>query len=120
MDDPAKPRFSGGVTVFREQALPERATPAGYAALLDAFGLKVPLPRTLSAIGEHHSIRTEAGWRLLTPRHAPAPTLEGHLTFALKYEGLDLAVLKRLFAATGPKPIEGLVRAKPTGSYARR
>jgi hypothetical protein len=38
----------------------------------------------------------------------------------LKYEGLDLAVLKRLFQATGPKPIAELVRKKPTGAYARR
>ena len=29
-------------------------------------------------------------------------------------------MLKRLFVATGPAPIEALVRAKPTGSYARR
>ncbi len=56
----------------------------------------------------------------MTPRHAPAATLEGHLTFALKYEGVDLAVLKRLFLATGPGPIESLVRNTPTGSYARR
>jgi len=34
--------------------------------------------------------------------------------------GLDLAVLKRLFRATGPEPIEALVRNRPTGSYARR
>jgi hypothetical protein len=113
-------RFSGPVTVFRERALPERATPAGYAALIDAFKLRVPLPRTLSAVGEHHRIRNEAGWRILTRRHAPSADLEGHLTFALKYEGLDLAVLKRLFAATIPAPIEAIVRAKPTGSYARR
>src|SRR5205085_2402449 len=44
----------------------------------------------------------------------------GHLTFALKYEGLDLALLKRLFAALGPEPVEALVRTTPTGSYARR
>jgi|GEM_PF-2343722 len=50
-----------------------------------------------------------------TPRHAPAADLEGHLTFALKYEGLDLAVLKALFQALGPTPIEGIVRAQPTG-----
>ena len=37
----------------------------------------------------------------MTPRHAPHARLEGHLTFALKYEGLDLAVLKRLFLTTG-------------------
>jgi len=30
------------------------------------------------------------------------PTRKGNLTFALKYEGLDLAYSKRLFAASGP------------------
>jgi len=113
-------RFSGPVTVFHERVLPERGTPAGYTALIDAYGLRVPLPRTLSATGEHHRVKNDAGWRILTPRHAPGPDLEGHLTFALKYEGLDLAVLKGLFAALAPADIEAIVRAKPTGSYVRR
>lgn len=112
--------FSGPVTVFQERRLPERGAPAGYSALIDAYDLSVPLPRTLSAIGERHRVVEEGGWRILTPRHAPHPTLEGHLTFGLKYEGLDLAVLKRLFLAVGAREIEALVRAKPTGSYARR
>ena len=113
-------RFSGPVTVFHERRLPEQATPAGYAALIDAYRLQVPVPSILAAIGARHKTLEQDGWRLFTPRHAPAATLEGHLTFALKNEGLDLAVLKRLFLATGPAPIEALVRAKPTGSYARR
>lgn len=120
MDGILKNQFSGPVTVFQERRLPEKATPVGYGALIGALELEVPLPRTLSAIGEHHRIRETEGWRQMTPRHAPAATLEGHLTFALKYEGLDLAVLKRLFLATGSGPIEALVRDKPTGSYARR
>lgn len=57
---------------------------------------------------------------VLTPRHRPPATLEGHINFALKYEGLDLAVLKRLFAAVRPREIESVVRNKPTGMYARR
>jgi hypothetical protein len=40
--------------------------------------------------------------------------------FALRYDGLDLAVLKKLFLATGPEPIAALVHAAPTGAYARR
>ena len=112
--------FSGPVTVFQETRLPEKATPAGYSALIDAYRLAAPLPRVLSAIGERHRIIEQDGWRIMTPRHAPHPTLEGHLTFALKYEGLDLAVLKRLFLATGPAAIETIVRESPTGSYARR
>ncbi|MGX1100246.1 Fic family protein [Amorphus sp. MBR-141] len=113
-------QFSGPITVFQERRLAEPATPAGYSALIDTYGLNVPLPRTLSAIGTHHRIIEKNGWRLTTPRHAPEATLEGHLTFALKYEGLDLATLKRLFQRTGPAPIEAIVRGKPTGSYARR
>ncbi len=120
MDSGTQHRFSGAVSVFHERRLPEKATPAGYSALMGAYHLSVPLPRTLCATGERHRVYEDAGWHILTPRHAPKPTLEGHLAFALKYEGLDLAVLKRLFAAAGPGEIAALVRAKPTGRYARR
>ena len=96
------------------------ATPAGYAALIGGYALHVPLPRTLSATGDRHREIHEAGWRIYSPRYSPKPSLEGHLTFALKHEGLDLAVLKRLFEAMGPGPVEELVKARPTGAYARR
>jgi hypothetical protein len=112
--------FSGPVTVFRERPLPEKATPAGYAALIHRYGLAVPLPRTLSATGEHHRTVERDGWRILTPRHAPPADFEGHLTYALKYEGLDLAVLNRLFRAVGAAAIMDFVRKTPTGTYARR
>ena len=118
-------RFSGPVTVFHERSLPERATPVGYAALIDTYlaaasGPSVPLPRRLAAIGSRPRAIDTGEWRLYSPRHQPPPTLEGHLTFALKYEGLDLAVLKRLFLVVGPADMEAIVRTTPTGSYARR
>lgn len=112
--------FSGPVNIFHDRRLPETATPAGYAALIDAYHLPVPVPRTLSAIGSKHRIIEDAGWRIYTPRHAPEATLEGHLTFALKNEGLDLAVLKRLFLAVKESEIADFVRHKPTGVYTRR
>jgi hypothetical protein len=120
MGSPQKIRFSGPVIVFHGRRLPELATPAGYAALIDAYQLEVPIPRILTATGEHHRVREMPGWRLLTPRHAPEPTLQGHLIFALKYEGLDLALLKRLFQEVGPPPIEAMIREAPTGTYSRR
>lgn len=113
-------QFSGPRNVFQERRLPETATLAGYGALIDAYRLSVPLPRKLSATGRHHRITESDVWRILTPRHAPSADLDGHLTFALKYEGLDLAVLKKLFTATGSDAIAEIVRNKPTGSYARR
>lgn len=120
MKQSVRHRFSGRVRVFHGIRLPEAATPAGYSALIDAFDLNVPLPRRMSAAGDHHRTREGGGWRILTRRHAPEPTLEGHLTFALKHEGLELAVLEQLFTAIGPAAIEEIVRSKPTGSYARR
>src|SRR5215467_536412 len=106
-------QFSGPVNVFHDRRLPESATPAGYAALFDAYKLPVPIPLTLSAIGTKHRIIDQDGWRIYTPRHAPEASLEGHLTFALKNEGLDLLVLKTLFRATGPAPIEVLIQPTP-------
>lgn len=112
--------FSEPVNIFHDRRLPETATPAGYAALIEAYNLPVPVPRTLSAIGTKHRMFEDAGWRIYTPRHAPEATLEGHLTFALKNEGLDLAVLKRLFLAVTEGEIAEFVRKKPTGVYTRR
>ncbi|WP_213775336.1 Fic family protein [Bradyrhizobium sp. dw_78] len=113
-------KFSGPASVFHDRRLPEAATPAGYAALIDAYHLSAPVPRVLSAIGTKHRIIEQGGWRIYTPRHAPDATLEGHLTFALKNEGLDLAVLKRLFLAVNEDEIAELVKQKPTGLYTRR
>ena len=113
-------RFSGAVSVFHDRRLPETAIPAGYAALIDAYKLSVPVPQTLSAIGARHRIIEQDGWRIYTPRHAPDASVEGHLTFALKNEGLDLAILKRLFLAVSDGEIVELVRQKPTGLYTRR
>ena len=67
--------FSQPVTVFQERRLPERARPAGYAPLIDAFSLSVPLPLTLSAISARHKTFIRDGWRILTPRHEPDATL---------------------------------------------
>ncbi len=112
--------FPGLVTIFHDRRLPERATPVGYAALIHAYRLGVPLPIRLAAIGQKHRVYEKECWRVFTPRHAPAATLEGHLVFALKYEGLDLAVIRRVFRVAGSEPIAAFIRSKPTSAYARR
>ncbi len=120
MTESFKDLFSEPVPVFHDRRLPEPARPAGYAALIAAYGLEVPLPRRLHAIGAHHKTITTDQWRLLTPRHAPDDSPAGHLTFALKWEGLDLLTLKRLFRALDPAELVGFVTHQPTGAYARR
>ena len=55
------------------------------------------------------------------PAHyQPADSLAGHLEFALKHEGVNLAVLGDLFHASGPGLVEKAVAAKPTGRYRRQ
>ena len=112
--------FFGSYKGFSGTASPRDSDAGGLRALIGAYDLQVPLPRRLSGIAERHSFMEQDGWRIYSPRYKPDPSLKGHLTFALKHEGLDLAVLKRLFAATGPTPLADLVKAQPTGAYARR
>jgi hypothetical protein len=113
-------RFSQIVNDFRGTRLPEAARLAGYAALIDKFDLKVPLPPMLSAISERHHPGSTEQWRVFTPRHAPDDGLAGHIQFALKWEGIQLGVLAALFRAVTAADIETVVRKTPTGAYARR
>lgn len=115
-----QPSFSGPVKTLFDEWLPEEATPAGYAALIHAYGLEVTIPWTRSATSSRNRDYEQDGWRILTHRHAADPSLFGHLTFALKYEGIDLFVLKRLFQATGAKPIEAILKDAPSSAYSRR
>ena len=108
------------VTSFRGLSLPEPAVPTGYAALIDRYDLKLPLPPRMAAIAARHHPRSTPGWQLLTPRHRPEATLAGELGFALKWEGVDLAVLAGLFDAVPAADIAAIVRATPTGGSARR
>lgn len=94
--------------------------PVGYAALIQQYQLTAPLPDHLAAIGPRHQKQPLQRWNLYTPRHKPEDSLVGHLTFALKHEGVELATLKPLFQAVGPTPFEEIVHAAPTGAYSRR
>jgi len=93
---------------------------AGYAALIAEHSLSVPAPDYLSAIGTKHKRYEMGRWRIFTPRHKPEDTLHRHLIFALKHEGIDLAVLKALFDSIEPEAIADIVRSEPTGAYSRR
>ncbi|MCY1649183.1 Fic family protein [Caulobacter sp. SL161] len=105
---------------FRGKALPEAGEPAGYAALIAQYELDLPSPPRMAAIaGRHHPVSNE-DWLMLTPRHRPDRTLGDQLTFAFRYEGVDLQVLSSLFETVSPEDIAALVRAAPTGGFARR
>lgn len=101
--------------------LPEpQALYAGYSALINSYELRVPEPLILSAISKKHRKYETDDWQIFTPRHAPADTLYGHLSFALRYEGIDLAVFNALFEKIDPGIIEDIIRIAPNGKNTRR
>ena len=112
--------FSHPVTSFHGRILPERGSPAGYAALIHRYGLQLPLPPRIAAVAERFYPKSTEACLLVTPRHRPPDTLAGQLEFALKWEGVDLSVLRALTDAVPAAEFEAIVWATPTGSYARR
>lgn len=88
-------QFSFNVNTFQGLALPEKAWLVGYAALINVYQLEVPLPTKLAAISAQHKKYETETWSIFTPRHKPKESLTDHLTFALRYEGIDLAVRAR-------------------------
>ena len=95
----------------------------GYRWLEARYGVTAVQPfRIESAIaGSRRTVR-ELGFtkEFYQPTMKPAETLAGHLTFALKHEGVHLEFLARLFAVLPPEELDAWVRSEPTGQYARR
>ena len=113
--------FSCNVTDVINRVLPEKKVSlAGYAALLEAYELSVPLPDILAVISSKHTKYETDVWRVFTPRHAPEDSLYGQLIFALKHEGVDLAVLKALFDVVSAEKIEAMIKNEPNGIYAKK
>ncbi len=112
--------FSQRITVFHERAAPEEGYLVGYGAIHKAFDLQVPLPDILALISQKHKQYKTGEWIVFTPRHMPEDTLMEHLTFALKYEGIDLALLKKLFKKLDVKEMSKLIAEEPTGQYSRK
>lgn len=106
------------------------ATPVGYSHLVQRYALPV-LPLDVEACVESgikgRELRQQGGHlRLLVePKYQPDDTLEGHLQFALRYEGVNLQVLALLFdpaghAAEAREALAGWLQTSPESRYARR
>lgn len=106
--------------IFHDRELPEPARPAGYSWLIEHYALRVPLPPRLAGIAAVHHRVESADWLLLTPRHAPDDTLSDQLTFALKWEGVELSVLSALARAISADEIAAAIRTAPNSRYLRR
>ena len=98
--------------------------PVGYTAIIDRYRLRVikPYLRCFTAPQGGLTVERTAQHetRVYPHRYRPDPELPKQLRFALRYEGVELAVLAALFDEVGSTELERWVRSEPTGSYARR
>jgi hypothetical protein len=78
------------------------------------------LPDILSIISSRRRQYKQGQWQVFTPRHLPENTLYKQLIFALKYEGVNLLVLKKLFERLTPGKAAALFQIEPVGQYSRK
>lgn len=98
--------------------------PAGYAFLLEKLGI-VGIPnwhRSLVSTTGMYFSKIQDGYRdeVFRSQYWPGDTIGDHLEFALKYDGINLALLARIFEKVGSDALIEYIKTKPTGKYARR
>ena len=97
---------------------------AGYTALIERYDIEVIPHWHTSFVGltGTHRIDSSAGITLETfpANYWPGETPGEHLAFALKYDGVNLAILAALFQQIPAEELVAYIRSKPTGKYARR
>ncbi len=95
----------------------------GYRWLAETFGIEPVQPfRIDSQIAGTRSTERVDGYvhEFYPAGLRPADTLQGHMTFALKREGVHLEFLARLFEVVPIVEMEQWIASEPSGQYARR
>ena len=95
--------------------------PAGYNWLKQHY--PVPdIPHDHVSWLDTVDARTQTGIDEVFPsrRYTPLGTWAGHLEFALKYDGINLRLLLRLFDHIPTTELETWIQDQPTGIYTRR
>ena len=112
--------YGDPVKVLGDRATPEPGWLIGYAALIAHYELRVPLPARLAMATQRDRPPPTDDWLLIRESRRPKNTLASHLDFALRREGVDLAVLNALFRTVPKEEIESIIRATGTGVHTRR
>jgi hypothetical protein len=113
-------RFSLDLSVFHGRNVPKEGAIVGYGAIIEAYGLPVPVPQQLAFVSTKKRQSESVEWKVYSSRYLPEETLYKQLIFALKYEGVNLLVFKKLFEVLDPKELEVMLRQEALGQYSRR
>jgi Fic family protein len=112
--------FSLELSTFHGREVPREGVIVGYGAIIEAYGLAVPIPPQLAFVSAKKRQSESAEWKTYSSRYFPEETVYKQLTFALKYEGVNLLVFKKLFEAIDSKEWEEMLGQEALGQYSRR
>jgi Fic family protein len=120
--------FSHTAPIFHDRQLPEEATVVGYGAIIHSLQLEIPLPNRISIISERNKRYRQENWAVYPKAYLPDDSpeltqieaLHKQLVFALKYEGVNLQIFKKLTQYFSLNQLNDLVNIEPTGQYTRR
>ncbi len=113
--------FSTHVNVFPKNTDSVNLQMAGYQVLENRYSLRLAAPLwRFAAIGRSDQRQARADALVLPRRYGPPDTLAGHLEFALKWEGIELPLLKQIFKILPREELRAVVLAKPAGVHTRR
>jgi Fic family protein len=98
--------------------------PVGYSALIHKHKINIiPNWHTswVTTSGIHRVTETDSGIEEIYPsKYWPGDTLGDHLEFALKYDGINLAILASIFKIVPSGDLLSYITSKPTGKYSRK
>jgi len=98
--------------------------PVGYSELVRRYSLEVIPHHAQSFLAEKGRRKTiingHRRTEIYTKKYDPGDNLGDHLTFALKFEGINLEILNALFLVVDHKELERFIKETPAGKYARK
>jgi hypothetical protein len=120
--------FSFYAPSFAGRTLPESGYIVGYAAIIQKLGLQMPIPRMIAMITTSSKKYVTKDLRNFPRSYLPDDNttlseinaLYNHLIFALKYEGVNLLLFRKLTAHYNMHQLTELVSIEPSGQYSRR
>ncbi len=120
--------FSYSAPVFHKFHLPENGFVTGYAAIINKLNLPMPMVNPIAMVCEKNKRYSKDGFIVFPNSYKlddeneidEIKALYLHLVFALKYEGVNLLVFKKLTDLYSNKKLEELISLEPTGQYSRR
>lgn len=113
-------RFSLQLSIFHGRLVPEDGVIVGYGAILEVYQLDVPIPTQLAFVSTKKRQSETDNWKIFSSRYLPEESLYKHLIFALKYEGVNLFIFKRLFEKLEKEELKTIIQAEIQGQYSRR